>query len=63
MDEVAIRYEKYNPDFENIMSMISKAKRELSYEANIRVIDLYWKIGEYVYNKNEKEGWGRSTVN
>ena len=29
---------------------------------NRQLVELYWKIGEYICLKREKEGWGKSTV-
>lgn len=60
--EIIIQTENHNPDFETILNLISSAKQEVYYEANIKVIDLYWKIGKYVDIKYEKEGWGKATV-
>lgn len=34
----------------------------LQKKINAIVIDLYWKIGEYVPHKIDTDGWGRSTV-
>lgn len=62
MGEIIQKEDDFNNDFENVLDLITKAKEEFSYEVNVRVIDLYWKIGEYVSLKTEKEGWGRATV-
>lgn len=51
-----------NKDFEDVLGMIIDAKQKVAYEANLRVIDLYWQIGEYVSTKAENDGWGRATV-
>ncbi len=51
-----------NKDFEDVLKMIIVAKQKVAYEANLRVIDLYWQIGEYVSTKAENDGWGRATV-
>lgn len=48
--------------FENILNMIYSAKQKAEYQVNTIIIDLYWGIGAYVYERIEKDGWGKSTV-
>lgn len=51
-----------NEDFDPILQMIYSAKQKAEYQVNTTIIDLYWEIGQYVCNKANDEGWGRSTV-
>ncbi|WP_330617586.1 PDDEXK nuclease domain-containing protein [Pseudobutyrivibrio sp.] len=48
--------------FDDILNMIYSAKKKAEFQVNSTVIDLYWNIGEYVSNKAESDGWGKSTV-
>ena len=52
----------YIDDFEKVRIIIEQAKREAVYKVNETIINLYWSIGEYVSQKTERDGWGRSTV-
>ena len=52
----------YIDDFENVRIIIEQAKHEAVYKVNETIINLYWSIGEYVSQKTERDGWGRSTV-
>ncbi len=48
--------------FDDILNMIYSAKQKAEFQVNSTVIELYWNIGEYVSNKAESDGWGKSTV-
>lgn len=49
-------------DFEAVLTMVETAKMEAEYKVNATVIDLYWEIGRYVFEKVNNNGWGKSTV-
>lgn len=61
MDEV-IKTQDVMPDFERIGQMIENAHRKAARQVNETVIDLYWEIGQFVSEKTENDGWGKSTV-
>lgn len=52
----------YKNDFEKILSMVDSARTDAEYKVNKTVIDLYWNIGKYVFEKIKKAGWGKATV-
>ena len=49
-------------DFANVYCMITSAQSKAWQQVNKVLIELYWNIGRYVYEKIEKEGWGKSGV-
>lgn len=52
----------YIHDFEQIRLIIEQARQETAYQVNDTIISLYWNIGQYVSQKTQQDGWGRSTV-
>ncbi len=49
-------------NFENILSSIRLAQKEVFNYANTNLISLYYKIGAYVSNEVQKSNWGKSVV-
>ena len=47
---------------EDIGSLIEQARKRAYQYVNVYLIDLYWKVGEYVSLKIEADGWGKSIV-
>lgn len=48
--------------FVKIVELIQQSKQRAFASVNTELIDLYWKIGEYISKKTESDGWGKGTV-
>jgi len=48
--------------YNDVIKLIEHSKNKVNTYVNSELIDLYWKIGEYVSDKTNAEGWGRKTV-
>jgi len=48
--------------FNEVLSLIQKAKQKVYKEANSTLIMLYWDLGAYISNKTTKENWGKGVV-
>lgn len=48
--------------FIEIQRLIRQAKKNAISAANVELINLYWQIGQYVYEKIENVEWGKSVV-
>ena len=56
---VAVRHE---PAFREIIGLIAAARRRAFQAVNTELIDLYWRVGEYIHRRIGSDGWGKSTV-
>lgn len=52
----------YLDEFESIRQIIAQARQEAAAQVNETLISLYWRIGKFVSEKTQRDGWGRSTV-
>ena len=50
------------PSFTEIVAMIAAAKHNAFQAVNTTLIELYWKIGEYLHGKIESAEWGEGIV-
>ena len=48
--------------FAEVVNLIQRARRRTAQAVNTGVIDLYWKVGEYISERIVKDGWGKGTV-
>jgi predicted nuclease of restriction endonuclease-like (RecB) superfamily len=48
--------------FDEVLKLIEAARTKAVAAVNSSLIDLYWKIGEYITGKVADEGWGKGTV-
>ncbi len=48
--------------FAEVVEMIKEARGRALLTVNTVVIDLYWRVGEYISGRIDKEGWGKGTV-
>lgn len=48
--------------FAKVYSMITEAQSKAWQQINKTLIELYWNIGRYVFEKNKSDGWGKSVV-
>ena len=51
-----------NQNFDGIIEIIEKSRRNAFKAANREFIDMYWEIGKYVSEKVSKNEWGKSVV-
>ena len=55
-----------NEDYKNFIGEIKNKIRNSQYEAmkavNKALINLYWGIGQEIYNQQQEKGWGKSIV-
>jgi predicted nuclease of restriction endonuclease-like (RecB) superfamily len=51
-----------NSEFAEIISIIEEAKNKIYKAVNNGLIDMYWKIGEYIAQKTLENGWGKNTI-
>lgn len=49
-------------NFGVILSLINQSRLKAYQALNRELIELYWKIGEYISKKTIEDGWGKSTV-
>lgn len=61
MDSVAANISEQKV-FVQIVDLIKQSKQKAFAAVNTELIDLYWKIGEYISQKSKTDGWGKSTV-
>lgn len=52
----------YQPLLEGIKSLIQKKQFQALKLINVETINLYWEIGEEIYNQQTEKGWGKSIV-
>lgn len=50
------------PSFVEVIDMIQQARQQAFQTINTTLIDLYWRIGEYISRKMETAAWGASVV-
>ena len=48
--------------FDEIVELIRDARRRAAQAVNTELIELYWRIGDYLDRKIESEGWAKGTV-
>lgn len=53
---------QYEAAFSEVLALIATARQRTVKAVNTCLIDLYWKIGEYISQRIAKDGWGKGTV-
>jgi predicted nuclease of restriction endonuclease-like (RecB) superfamily len=48
--------------FDEIVELIRAARQRAARAVNTQLIDLYWRIGDYLHHKIESDGWAQGTV-
>lgn len=48
--------------FGEVVSLIQGARRRAARAANAEVIELYWRIGQYLHQRIASDGWAQGTV-
>jgi hypothetical protein len=49
-------------NFTEIISIIEKAKSKIYKAVNNGLIEMYWKVGEYISRKVAENRWGEGTI-
>lgn len=49
-------------DFAKVVKLIHTSRQQALRAVNTELIDLYWRIGEYLHHKIEADGWAKGTV-
>lgn len=49
-------------NFGVILSLINQSRLKAYQAVNRELIELYWKLGEYISKKTIEDGWEKSTV-
>ncbi|WP_291725609.1 PDDEXK nuclease domain-containing protein [Bernardetia sp.] len=49
-------------DFEKIVELITQSKNKTYSIINKALVELYWKVGEFIYLKTQNTEWGKGTV-
>ena len=50
------------PAFAEVVKLIHASRQQAMRAVNSALIDLYWRIGEYLHHKIEADGWAKGTV-
>lgn len=48
--------------FGEVVRLIQAARQRVAHVANAEVIDLYWRIGQYLHQRIQADGWAKGTV-
>jgi predicted nuclease of restriction endonuclease-like (RecB) superfamily len=48
--------------FGEVLDLIQGARQRVARAANAEVIELYWRIGQYLHRRIEADGWAKGTV-
>ena len=54
--------QNFTTHFNEVIQLIDKARHAALKSVNSELINLYWKIGEYIHNKLSTSEWGESVV-
>ena len=57
-----IKAQAGDADFAVVVQLIASARENVYRSANTELIDLYWRVGDYVSQKISAEAWGKGTV-
>ena len=60
MNDNLLPTHSYN--FDEIITIIEKARENAFRAVNRELINMYWDIGKYVSHRTSEDGWGKSTV-
>ncbi|MCK5537982.1 MAG: DUF1016 family protein [Bacteroidales bacterium] len=50
-------------NFNEVLTLIQKAKKQVYKQANTLLMELYWDLGEFISLKTTKDHWGKGVVN
>jgi predicted nuclease of restriction endonuclease-like (RecB) superfamily len=60
--ELALAGAPIETAFGEVVGLIHAARQRAAQVVNTELIDLYWRIGQYLHNKIEADGWAQGTV-
>ena len=52
----------HEPAFRQVVAMIEAARDHAYHAVNTGLIDLYWRVGQFISRKIVGDGWGKNTV-
>ena len=52
----------HDSSFREVITLIRRARQRSFHAVNTELIDLYWRVGEYISRKIAADGWGKNTV-
>jgi predicted nuclease of restriction endonuclease-like (RecB) superfamily len=56
------RNSDFDQHFSKIAELITNARKKVLQSVNSYLIELYWKVGEYVSKQVTTDGWGKGTI-
>ena len=59
---VPSRAPAHESSFREVVSLIQRARQRAFQAVNTELIDLYWRVGEYISRRITADGWGKNTV-
>src|ERR1017187_979780 len=59
---VPSRAPAHESSFREVVSLIQRARQRAFQAVNTELIDLYWRVGEYISRRISADGWGKNTV-
>ena len=62
MSEISIKASDYNSTLESVINLINNTRATVIKKVNKEQIEFYWNIGAILFEKSEKEGWGKNLV-
>lgn len=57
-----INYSEFGHWIKDLKSKIHEARRKVAFSINSQIIELYWELGKYIADKQEKSNWGSSFI-
>ena len=57
-----MKIENHKDSFNEVLTLIQKARQVAYTQVNQVLMELYWSVGEYVSHKTSKENWGKGIV-
>jgi predicted nuclease of restriction endonuclease-like (RecB) superfamily len=52
----------HESSFREVVSLIQRARQRAFQAVNTELIDLYWRVGQYISHRISGDGWGKKTV-
>jgi predicted nuclease of restriction endonuclease-like (RecB) superfamily len=53
---------KLQSQFDYVINLIAETKQQVYQTANTQLLEMYWNIGEYLYQQVEENSWGKSII-
>src|SRR3970040_1677238 len=62
LEGVPARPMAHEPPFREVVPLIQRARQRAFQAVNTELIDLYWRVGEYISRRISADGWGKGTI-